>query len=74
MRYTKLKDITLFVKKTHITSFADLTYYAIEYSDDWFDVLANHNTLFLNKLIDSEWQKNLSNTQGERFWDTLYLD
>lgn len=56
-RIQVLKDITLFVKKTHITSFADLTYYAIEYSDDWFDVLANHNTLFLNKLIDSEWQK-----------------
>lgn len=51
-----LKDITSYIQEEHITSFSKLTYYAIQNSDDWFDVIANHNTLFLNKLIDSEWQ------------------
>lgn len=56
-RMRVLREIALYIKTQHVTNFADLTYYAMEYSDDWFDVIANHNTLFLNKLIDSEWQK-----------------
>lgn len=52
-----LKEICQYVLTEHITSFSDLVLFAIENSDDWFDIVANRNTLFLNKLIDSEWQK-----------------
>lgn len=41
-----LKEIVAFVRDEHVTSFADLTYYAIKESDDWFNILANYNTLF----------------------------
>lgn len=56
-RLSVLKDISAYVMDNQVTSFADLTFYAIQNSDDWFDIIANHNTLFLNKLIDSMWQK-----------------
>jgi hypothetical protein len=56
-RLRVLQEITAYIQDNKVTSFADLTYHAIETSTDWFDVIANHNTLFLNKLIDSEWQK-----------------
>lgn len=56
-RLNVLKDIVLYVYENHVTSFSDLVYTAISTSDDWFNIVANYNTLFLNKLVDSEWQK-----------------
>lgn len=56
-RLQVLKDISLYVRDNQVTSFDSLVFYAIENNDDWFDVIANHNTLFLNKLIDSIWLK-----------------
>lgn len=52
------KEISQYILTNHITLFSDLVKQAItDGNDDWFDVMANHNTLFLNKLIDSEWRK-----------------
>lgn len=56
-RLDKLKDISEFILDNHVTSFSDLVQYAIETDDDWFTILADKNTLFVNKLIDSEWKK-----------------
>lgn len=56
-RLDKLKDITRYVLENNVTSFSDLVEYAIENDDDWFTILADKNTLYINKLIDSEWKK-----------------
>lgn len=48
-----LKDIVLFVRENEVTEFADLTFYAIENEPDWFDVIANHNSIFLRNLLAS---------------------
>ena len=56
-RLDKLKDITRYVLDNHVTSFSDLVEYAITHDDDWFTILADKNTLYINKLIDSEWKK-----------------
>lgn len=60
-RLDTLKDITNYVLENHISSFSDLVQYSIETDDDWFTVVADKNTLFLNKLIDSEWKKKHKN-------------
>lgn len=43
----------LFVRENEVTEFADLTFYAIENEPDWFDVIANHNSIFLRNLLAS---------------------
>lgn len=55
-RLEKLKDITAYILENHVTSFSALVQYAIMHDDDWFTIIADKNTLFLNKLIDSEWK------------------
>lgn len=52
-----LKEITHYILENKVTNFVELVEYAIENNDDWFDVIANRNTLFLNKLIDAMYQK-----------------
>lgn len=56
-RLATLKEISQFIMDNQITNFSDLVKYAILNSDDWFTVIADKNTLFINKLIDAEWQK-----------------
>lgn len=56
-RLDKLKDIARYILDNHVTSFSDIVEYAIVTDDDWFTILADKNTLFVNKLIDSEWKK-----------------
>lgn len=48
-----LKDIVNYVRDNNVTEFADLTFYAIEHDSDWFDVIANHNSIFLRNLLAS---------------------
>ena len=48
-----LKDIVNYIREKNITEFADLTFYAIENNSDWFDVIANHNSIFLRNLLTS---------------------
>lgn len=60
-----LKDIVLFVRENNITEFADLTFYAIENNSDWFDVIANHNSIFLRNLLSSMRNKDENVNQTE---------
>lgn len=53
-----LREVVEYIRDKHIIHFSELVYLAIEKNDDWFDVIANRNTLFLKELIKSEWQKN----------------
>ena len=56
-----LKDIVLFIRENNITEFSDLTFYAIENNSDWFDVIANHNSIFLRNLLSSMRNKQQDN-------------
>lgn len=57
-RIDLLKDISAYVMDNNICNFVDLVKYAIENNDDWFTIIADKNTLYLNKLIDAQWHKN----------------
>lgn len=53
-----LWEIVEFIKENEIDNFADFIAFCIETGNrDWFDVAMNHNTLAINKLIDSIYQK-----------------
>lgn len=58
-RLDVLKEISVFVMDNDIVHFDDLVNYAIYQADspDWFEVISCHSTMYLNKLIDSVWQK-----------------
>lgn len=64
-RLDVLKEISLYIKENQVTSFADLVFYAIENNDDWFNVIANYNTLFLNNLINDIWRKSNKGVKNE---------
>ncbi|MCC4361945.1 replication protein [Limosilactobacillus reuteri] len=55
-RLDKLKEMAQYILDKHVTTFSDFIIYCIEHDDDWFTIAAEKNTLFLNKLIDSEWK------------------
>ena len=53
-----LWEIVEFIKENEIDNFADFIAFCIETGNrDWFDVAMNHNTLAINKLIVSIYQK-----------------
>lgn len=52
-----LKDITKFILDNHITSLSTLVQEALTRDDDnWFSIIVDTNTWYLNMLIDSEWK------------------
>ena len=53
-----MKDIIKYIYDNKIDNYADFLMHCISYSDDWFNIAINHNTLAINKMIDSVWQKN----------------
>lgn len=59
-RMTIVKDISEYVIQNEVTLFSDLVEYILyrcPEGDEWFDVVVNSNTLYINKLIDSVWRK-----------------
>jgi len=60
-RLETLKDISRYIISQNICNFSDLVQFAIENDDDWFTIIADKNTLYLNKLIDAQWHKNKQN-------------
>ena len=57
-RRAVLREMTEFIKDSEIDNFADFIGFCLEKNElDWFDVAMNHNTLAINKLIDSIYQK-----------------
>jgi len=64
-RLEVLKQISRYVIDNNIVNFVNLVEYAISKNDDWFTVIADKNTLYINKLIDAQWQKgNTKNGTG----------
>lgn len=64
-RLEVLKQISRYVIDNNIVNFVNLVEYAISENDDWFTVIADKNTLYINKLIDAQWQKgNVKNGTG----------
>lgn len=61
-----LKDIVNFIRDNNVTEFADLTFYAIEHDSDWFDVIANHNSIFLRNLLASMRNQQILSTESEK--------
>ena len=56
-RLQTLKEIIAYIHDNQVTNFMDLLMYAIQNNDDWFNIMADYNTLFITKAIDAEWQK-----------------
>ena len=54
-RLSVLKDIIQYIHEHHVTNFMDLLMYALQNNDEWFTVIADKNTLVVNKAIDAEW-------------------
>lgn len=58
-RRAVLWEIVEFIKENEIDNFSDFIGFCLETDNrDWFDVAMNHNTLAINKLLDSIYQKN----------------
>lgn len=60
---TVMKDMINYIYENKVDNYADFLMTCIEYSDDWFDVAVNHNTLALNKMLDAMWQKNKASNE-----------
>ena len=48
-----LREIVAFIDENEITEFQDIAAYAALERDDWFDILANYNTLFITSYLKS---------------------
>lgn len=56
-RLKNLKDMVSFIQDNQITSMSQLAGILIQNGqDEWFDILANHNTLFLKEIIKEVWR------------------
>ena len=64
-RLETLKEISRYIISQNICNFSDLVQFSIENNDDWFTIIADKNTLYLNKLIDAKWQKNRQNVSED---------
>ena len=56
-RLQTLKEIITYIHDNQVTNFMDLLMYAIKNNDDWFNIMADYNTLVITKAIDAQWQK-----------------
>lgn len=56
-RLQTLKEIITYIHDNQVTNFMDLLMYAIQNNDDWFNIMADYNTLVITKAIDAQWQK-----------------
>lgn len=56
-----MKEIVVYINDNEIDNYADFLMHCISYSDDWFDVAINCNTLAINKMLDAIWQKKHKN-------------
>lgn len=65
-RRAVLWEIVEFIKENEIDNFSDFIGFCLETDNrDWFDVAMNHNTLAINKLLDSIYQKHRKDQDGE---------
>ena len=54
-----LNAIIGYIRENNVTSFAKLSYYAIDNGkDDWLDCMANRNTMYLNAIITAQYHDN----------------
>lgn len=52
-RQALLKDMQLFCRRYHVKSFQLFSDYCTEKRPEWYNILTNHNTLFLKEYIKS---------------------
>lgn len=65
-RRAVLWEIVEFIKENEIDNFSDFIGFCLETDNrDWFDVAMNHNTLAINKLLDSIYQKHHPKSEEE---------
>lgn len=58
-RRNELMAMVKYIKTNNITNIADFADQIIDEGNaEWFDILANHNTLFLKEIIKGIWLKN----------------
>lgn len=53
-----IKQMTEYIIKNNITSFATFAFHCMENENEWFNILTDKNTLFIKSLIDSMYQDN----------------
>ena len=54
-RLQTLKEIITYIHDNQVTNMMDLLMYAIQNNDDWFNIMADYNTLIISKAIDAEY-------------------
>lgn len=54
-RLQTLKEIITYIHENQVTNMMDLLMYAIQNNDDWFNIMADYNTLIISKAIDAEY-------------------
>lgn len=52
-KQSALKEMMMYIMENQITEFCDFAFYCATEREDWFDILANSNTLFLKEYIRS---------------------
>lgn len=56
-RRSVLKDITQYILNNHVTDLSTLVQEALDRNDNnWFSIIVDTNTWYLNMLINSEWK------------------
>ena len=68
-----MKDIIKYIYDNKIDNYADFLMHCISYSDDWFNIAINHNTLAINKMIDSVWQKIIEKIMIKDNWVLIFV-
>ena len=65
-RRVELREMIEFISDSKIDNFDDFLMYCIRHKEfDWFDIAVNHNTLAINKQLDSIYQKNKSDRSSK---------
>lgn len=66
-RRVELREMIEFISDSKIDNFDDFLMYCIHHKEfDWFDIAVNHNTLAINKQLDSIYQKNKSERSSKK--------
>lgn len=66
-RRVELREMIEFISDSKIDNFDDFLMYCIRQKEfDWFDIAVNHNTLAINKQLDSIYQKNKSDRSSKK--------
>ena len=65
-----LAEMEEYIYDNNVTNFADFAYYCAKNEPEWFDILNNHNTASISRVIDGMWH---TDTKSKSKWKRMEL-